>query len=223
MLAPSLSSQALQDLSPEDQLLFAKFGLGNTLTPPFSCVHHAFEHHAFSQPSAIAVEHLGNTITYGDLDRVSNGLANELRSLGVKPGSRVCLLVQRSIAMVVGILAVMKAGGQYVPLDGGIVTDSTLNFVLEDSDASVVLALKDYAHRVPLNSSRHVLTLEDAIARLEQDADLCMKPSDLSSPGDGVYVIYTSGEPFSLLIYRFGDLMTCCNMQARQENPKESM
>ncbi|KLO16789.1 nonribosomal peptide synthetase 12 [Schizopora paradoxa] len=193
MLAPTLSSQALQDLSPEDQLLFTNFGVGEVQTSPFSCVHHAFEHYALSQPSAIAVEHLGNSITYGDLDRLSNGLANELRTLGVLPGSRVCLLVQRSIPMVIGILAVLKAGGQYVPLDGGIVTDSTLSFVLEDSGASIVLALKDYASRVPRSSSRHVVTLEDAITRLEQNPGLCTRPSDLSSPGDGVYVIYTSG------------------------------
>ncbi|KAI5117922.1 hypothetical protein M0805_002001 [Coniferiporia weirii] len=188
-----LNESARGCLSPEDQLLFAKFSCGDVQQAPFSCVHHAFEFHAASQPSAIAAEHLGEIITYGNLDRRANDLAHDLRTLGVKPGSRVCLLVQRSIPMIIGILAILKAGGQYVPLDGGIVTQSTLDFVLEDSDSSVILTLREFAYRVSGCIDRHVLVLEDAIERTSQSGGNCSKPCDLSSSDDGVYVIYTSG------------------------------
>lgn len=186
--------QSLDGLSPEDQILFTKFASGGSQKTRFSCIHHAFEFHATTQPSAVAVEHLGSSITYGELDLKANALAHELRALGVIPGVRVCLLVQRSIPMVVGILAVLKAGGQYVPLDGGIVTQSTLDFVLEDSGASVVLALGEFAHRVNASSRRRVLLLEDTIGRISQSGSNCAKLHDLSTPEDGVYIIYTSGE-----------------------------
>lgn len=179
---------ALQCLSAEDTALFYRFGFGKRAEAPFQCIHHAFEHHAARDPNAIAVEHLGSTITYGELDSRANALAHQLRSMGVRPGSRVCLLVQRSIPMVVGIVAILKAGAAYVPLDGGIVTDSTLAFVLKNSKATLVLALADYVHRV---SSLPLINLNDVMATPDS---ITPKPQDLSSPGDSAYIIYTSGK-----------------------------
>ncbi|OCH91225.1 nonribosomal peptide synthetase 12 [Obba rivulosa] len=181
VIEPSL----LSGLSTKDQALFVQYGFGARQQPPFECVHHAFEHHAALQPDAIAVEHLGVTITYGDLERRANSLARLLRGVGIKPGSRVCLLVQRSIPMVIGILAVLKAGGAYVPLDGEIVTQSTFGHVLKDSGAALVLALREYMHRVPDSSA---LCLEDMMHLPDSP-----KPENLSSTTDSVYIIYTSG------------------------------
>lgn len=185
-----LNSEPLTNLGLADQILFAQYGFGPIQQTPYGCIHHAFEDHAKNQPQAIAVQHGDESISYADLDKKANRLARRLRQLGVKPGSRACLLVQRSIAMVVGILAVLKAGGAYVPLDGGIVTDSTLEHVLHDSEAAVVLVLRAYARRIPGDMS---LVLEDVIKEDDEaDADDA-KPEDLSSPRDGIYVIYTSG------------------------------
>ena len=190
-MPPSNVSSAVTDaLSPEDVLLFNRFGFGDARKPAFSCVHHAFEHYARVQPDAIAVEHCGSSITYGELDRKANGLATRLRALGVYPGTRVCLLVQRSISMVVGILGILKAGAAYVPLDGSIVTQSTLEHVLHDSQAVLALALKEFVHRV---SDTPAVCLEDTLDSLSSAE--CIKPADLSSPDDGVYIIYTSGKP----------------------------
>lgn len=188
-MPPSNVCSAVTDaLSPADVLLFQRYGFGVARKPAFSCVHHAFEHHARVQPNAIAVEHCGSSITYRELDRKANGLATRLRALGVHPGTRVCLLVQRSISMVVGILGILKAGAAYVPLDGSIVTQSTLEHVLHDSQAVLVLALKEFVHRV---SDSPVVCLEDTIDSLSLEE--CSKPMDMSSPDDGVYIIYTSG------------------------------
>lgn len=184
--APAIAS--LHGMSTEDTSLFYKFGFGRREEVPFGCVHHAFEHHAARDPNAIAAEHLEDTITYGELDRRANALAHRLRAMGVKPGSRVCLLAQRSVPMVVGIVAILKAGAAYVPLDGGIVTDSTLSFVLKNSRATLVLTLSAYVHRV---SDIPFINLEDTMDYPNADYS---KPEDLSSPDDSVYIIYTSGE-----------------------------
>lgn len=184
--AADMAASLLHALSPEDQRLFARFSFGARQRVPFGCVHHAFEHHAAAQPDAVAVEYLGSSITYGELDRQANILANHLRSSGVRPGVRVCLLVQRSILMVVGIVAVLKAGGSYVPLDGAIVTQSTLEHVIKDSEAKLVLTMNEYVHRV---SGTPAFCLEDLGSLEPLDA----KPQDLSVPADPVYIIYTSG------------------------------
>ncbi|KAI0086471.1 nonribosomal peptide synthetase 12 [Irpex rosettiformis] len=187
MVLTTPAFSALQGISADDTSLFYRYGFGRRVEAPFRCIHHAFEHHAARDPDAVAVEHLGNTITYGELESRANTLAHRLRSMGVKPGSRVCLLVQRSIPMVVGIIAILKAGAAYVPLDGGIVTDSTLEFVLENSKATLVLALADYVHRV---SALPIINLNDVMFSANSTPS---KPQDLSSPDDSAYIIYTSG------------------------------
>ncbi|KZV65298.1 nonribosomal peptide synthetase 12 [Peniophora sp. CONT] len=183
------SSPALSHLSPRDRELFVEYGRGKPITVPFSCVHHAFEHHAALQPDAVAVEHLGESITYAQLDRSANALASRLQAAGVVRGSRVCLLVQRSIAMVVGIVAVLKAGGAYVPLDGSIVTDSTLQHVLTDSGALIVLTLEEFRHRLAPGTS--LLCIDDCIIREAQKETRRVVAS--SEASDSVYIIYTSG------------------------------
>lgn len=177
-----------------DASLFRRFGFGPREQTPFQCVHHAFEHHAARDPSAVAVEHLTESITYGELDRRANALARRLRVMGVRPGARVCLLVQRSIQMVVGILAVLKAGGAYVPLDGDIVTDSTLAFVLANSKCALVLTLTEYASRV------HDFPFINLDEEMQTEPTDCAKPEDLSSPSDSVYIIYTSGKRLATIL-----------------------
>lgn len=182
-------SDAVSDaLSPQDSILFTRFGFGATQKAPFTCVHHAFEHYARRQSDTVAVVHCDSSITYADLDRKANGLANRLRNMGVHPGSRVCLLVQRSVHMVVGILGILKAGAAYVPLDGSMVTQSTLEYVIHDSQSILVLALQEFLPRV---AHFPAVCLEETIKELSPGE--CSKPEDLSSPDDGVYIIYTSG------------------------------
>jgi non-ribosomal peptide synthetase component F len=186
---PSVNLKAIANLSHEDQKLFVQYGFGSEMAAPFGCVHHAFAYHAASQPSATAVEHLGDTVTYGDLDIKSSRLARKLQSSDVRQGSRIVLLAERSIPFVIAILAILKAGAAYVPLDGGIVTDSTLGHVITDSEATLTIAMKAYTHRP---KTGRVLCLEDAIEESES-TELASEPLVASKPTDGVYVIYTSG------------------------------
>ncbi|KAF4590153.1 putative NRPS-like protein biosynthetic cluster [Pleurotus pulmonarius] len=179
---------ALDQLSLSDRDFFNKYSFGKSLQSPFPCVHHAFEFHALSYPHLLAVDNLGDTMTYAELDRQANCLARQLRDAGVGPGSRICLLVERSIFMVVGIVAVLKSGAAYVPLDGNIVADSTLAHVLRDSESSLVLTLRKYLPRVP---NHQTICLEDAVCQISSGH--CTKPVDLSNSRDSAYIVYTSG------------------------------
>jgi len=76
-------------------------------------------------PDNIAVEDFGHKISYGELDRQVNCLASRLRARGVAPQNRACVLVERSVLMVVSILAVLKVGAAYI-LDGNVVANKTL-------------------------------------------------------------------------------------------------
>ncbi|PPQ69605.1 hypothetical protein CVT24_001361 [Panaeolus cyanescens] len=182
-------SDPLQSLSASDKALFYQFGLGATVTAPFDCVHRAFEHHARHQPDSIAVEDFEFRITYGELDRQANCLAAHLRSKGVTTDSRLCFVAERCIPLVVGILGILKAGAAYVPLDGNIVSDSTLKHALIGSETSSVLVLKKFAHRVPNSDA---ICFEDVICS-SHNLEHCIKPLDRSSGNHGCYVIYTSG------------------------------
>src|SRR5262249_30165728 len=101
------------------------------------CVHQLFEAQAEKSPTAVALVHGEGTITHAELNARANRLAHYLRDLGVIPDSRVAICVERSIEMVVALLATLKAGGAYVPLDPAYPPER-LAHMLDDS-APVVL------------------------------------------------------------------------------------
>ncbi|KAK1827467.1 putative Nonribosomal peptide synthetase [Podospora conica] len=191
--------QSLDNLSSEDRRLFNLFGCGKLEPPPYTVVHHAFEAVAAAHPDAIAVrQHDGASITYGELDRRANILANKLRGeLGMKAGDRVILAVSRSIEMVVFIFAALKAGGQYVPVDGGVVPVETLAHQITDSGASIVLCLPKHQAKVEQSiSASHASGVE--VVSLQHSDTLWTtgddgKPNVDVRPENGAYVIYTSG------------------------------
>src|SRR3954468_7155627 len=86
----------LDPLSPSDQELFRRFGWGAAVPLPHSRIHHAVERWALSRPEAIAADHLGRSITYGELDRRADQLAVVLAAHGVRRGDNVALFVRRS-------------------------------------------------------------------------------------------------------------------------------
>lgn len=177
----------LNGLSLDDQQSFQAFGFGPTIEPPFQCVHHAFEFHALSQPQAVAVVDFERSMTYGQLENHANCLASLLRDEGVGPRSRVCLLVERSISMLIGIIGILKAGAAYVPIDGAVVSTAALAHILADSGAAVVLTQLKFKDRV---QSKRVICLEDVSYT---SVDQHQVPLQFSSSSDSAYIIYTSG------------------------------
>ncbi|KAF5018124.1 hypothetical protein F66182_9917 [Fusarium sp. NRRL 66182] len=172
------------------------FTRGACSRPSFSTVTEAFYHHASSQPDAIAARDLSAEpsldISYGELARRNIRLARRLRNLGVGPGDRVPLVVKRGVGMLVGILSILSCGAQYVPLDGGVVADETLRFVLKQTGERIALTLRSTAHRLSNTSVSSVVVIdEDEATNLH--GENIQDFSYQSKPEDGCYVIYTSG------------------------------
>lgn len=154
-----------------------------------ACVAELVAQQAVASPSAIAVCAGHEVLSYAELDRRANRLANHLRSVGVGRDTAVGLYLERSPAMVVTALAILKAGGAYIPLDP-LQPPARLAFMLRESEARVVVSTTELAERLPAGSWQ-VVTLdgnaEKIAARPETQPAVTVKPEDLS------YIIYTSG------------------------------
>jgi amino acid adenylation domain-containing protein len=153
------------------------------------CVHQLFEAQARKTPDAIAAAFEGEQLTYRELDRRANQLANYLRSTGVKPGVMVGVFVDRSLDMIVALLGVMKAGGAYVPMDPTYPAER-ISFVLNDASVPVLLTQESLFKTVNIGAARHIFldTEWTTIARHSSDA-----PPTAPTADDLAYVIYTSG------------------------------
>jgi amino acid adenylation domain-containing protein len=143
-----IDPSALSRLNAHDRTRFELFGIGRAAAPPLHRIHHAFEAHARRRPGAPAVEHLGERLTYGELDQRANTMAAHLARLGVQPGDRVGVFLRRSTGMVVAIMAALKAGAAYVPQDVRIAPPAHLEHIVRTAGIRVVLTLAEYADQL---------------------------------------------------------------------------
>ena len=114
--------------------------------PREKCVHELFEEQVRRSPEATAVVFEEEELSYGELNARANRLAHYLRELGVKPDERVAICVERGFEMIVGLLAILKAGGGYVPLDPAY-PEERLQYMLEDSAPVVLLTQRHLEDR----------------------------------------------------------------------------
>ncbi len=122
----------------EREQIVMEWNQTETKYPKERCVHELFAEQAARTPDAVAVVHEERQLSYSELNAQANQLAQYLRELGVRPDDRVAICVERSLAMVVGLLAVLKAGGAYVPLDPSYPAER-LSYMLSDSTPKVLL------------------------------------------------------------------------------------
>ncbi|KAK0487040.1 hypothetical protein EDD18DRAFT_1068886 [Armillaria luteobubalina] len=154
-------------------------------------IHHAFASAARSNPLQKAViDHLGNSISYADLDYLSSLLASYLRAHDVRPGSLVALVAQRSIAQVVAILGILRAGVAYIPLDGDITRDDTPQSIMLDAKPTFVLVSERCISRTKL-LSQPFGCIEDVLHSIQNYPVDAVE--DLSQGSDTAYIIFTSG------------------------------
>jgi amino acid adenylation domain-containing protein len=157
--------------------------------PLDKCFTQLFEEQAARTPGAAAAGFEGQTLTYAELNARANKLAHHLRTLGVGPEVPVGVFMPRGLDLLVGMLAIFKAGGVYVPLDPAYPKDR-LAYIMADSQVSVLLSLGSVVERLPEYGPPVVRVDDDAAAFEGASAE---NPAPASLPENLAYVIYTSG------------------------------
>jgi aspartate racemase len=163
------------------------------LTPAYprdACLHELFEAQVARTPEAVALVCGAEQLTYAALNARANQLAHVLRAHGVCRHSVVGLCLDRGIEAVVGMLAILKAGGTYVPLEPTYPAER-LAFLVADTGLEVVLTQTQVAASLPA-AGLTVLCLDTATAELAQ-APVTMPPAMGSTADDLAYIMYTSG------------------------------
>jgi len=123
---------------PERHQLLVEWNDTKREYPKDECIHELFEKQADKTPDAVAVVFEGQQLTYRELNRRANHLADHLRQLGLGPGAAVGICVERSIEMIVALLGILKAGGAYVPLDSTYPRER-LAFMAQDAAIRVIV------------------------------------------------------------------------------------
>jgi amino acid adenylation domain-containing protein len=160
----------------------------NATTYPGLCLHEGFEQQARRTPDAIAAVSDGNQLTYRQLNSVANRVAGLLRQRSVGPEVVVGICMDASLDLVVAVLAVLKAGGAYLPLDPGY-PHERLRFMVEDADVQLILTeqrLVELAEAL----RRPVEPIYTTGASTEDDVD---NLANLAMGSHTCYVMYTSG------------------------------
>ncbi|HEY0079186.1 MAG TPA: amino acid adenylation domain-containing protein [Pyrinomonadaceae bacterium] len=153
-----------------------------------TCLHELFEAQAARTPDAVALVAQERRLSCAELNRRANRLAHYLREQGVGREVPVGLLLERSAEMIVSLLAVLKAGGFYVPLDPSLPSER-LSFMLADVGMPILITHETLAERVPQTSARLLFVNEEGLTAEQPDTN----PAASAMPENLAYVIYTSG------------------------------
>jgi amino acid adenylation domain-containing protein len=157
--------------------------------PRDSTIADQFNQQVAKTPDAIAVVAKDSQLSYRELDERSNRLARHLQSLGVKPDTLVGIAMGRSETLVVSLLAILKAGAGYVPLDPTHPKER-LSFVIEDSEMRILLTTSETHGRLPL-SARGVTVVDVGNPAIAQES---LDVVEMNAASHNLaYVIYTSG------------------------------
>ncbi|GAX34041.1 non-ribosomal peptide synthetase [Nodularia sp. NIES-3585] len=158
--------------------------------PDTQSIHELFEEQVEKTPDAVAVVYEDESLTYRELNERANQLAHYLQTLGVKTEVLVGICVERSLAMIIGMLAILKAGGAYVPLDSSY-PQERLAYMLNDSQVSILLTQAQLGTQIPPTNAKIVFldtAWEKVISKYSQQNLINQTLSH-----NLAYVIYTSG------------------------------
>ena len=171
----------------EQDLLLQAFQNTHRDSVDVSCIHELFAAQVDRTPDATALVFRDDSLTYRELNDRSDALALRLQELGVGPDLLVAIAIERSLDMVVGLLAILKAGGAYVPLDPAYPTER-LAMMLEDSGARWLLTQRHLQTQLPQHNA--------AVVIVDDQPDTSAGPTSptaSTTPTNLAYVIFTSG------------------------------
>ena len=188
MLESSEKSIFAIEIIPEEEKhkLLNEFNDTKAEYPKEKTIQELFEEQAAKTPEKLAIVYDNRRLTYRELNCQANQLAKVLIHNGVKPDELVGIMVDRSIAMIISILGVLKAGGAYLPIDPGYPPDR-IKYMLEDSSTGILLTQSNLEDRVAYQGK--VINSEDATLYKGDDGN----PHNINTPDDLAYIIYTSG------------------------------
>uniref|UniRef100_UPI002FE1A8BC amino acid adenylation domain-containing protein n=1 Tax=Tepidimonas sp. TaxID=2002775 RepID=UPI002FE1A8BC len=163
--------------------------------PDDQCIHELFELQAGKTPHAVAVVGQDVELTYAQLDARANQLAHHLHWLGVRPGSHVALLLDRSLELVVAELAILKCGAAYVPLDQNAPAGRQA-FMIADSQAQVVLSVTSLAlaHTPATRIDLDTLVLD------QQASHRLVAANDSAAAAAILYTSGSTGQPKGVIV-----------------------
>ncbi|HVL02780.1 MAG TPA: amino acid adenylation domain-containing protein, partial [Dongiaceae bacterium] len=175
-------------LAATEQQQLLHWGVNNTQYPNIQSVHQLIEAQAKQRPNATAVIFGEEQLSYAELNIRANQLAHHLIAQGVKPEVKVGIAIERSLEMIVGLLAILKAGGAYVPLDPDYPQDR-LAYMIEDSGINLLLMQSAVKDRIPASTAVNAIALD----KLNLSAEPQHNPTTAVHSESLAYVIYTSG------------------------------
>ena len=179
-------------LTEKELLLLRDWNHTAAAPPETELVYAMFAAQAARTPHRQALTFYDRTLGYEELNNLANGIAHQLKALGARPETLVAVLMERGVEMVAALLAVLKAGAAYVPMDPAYPTDR-VTYMLEDSRAPLLITQKSLCPDL-LGQSVNTLFLEPGEklsdwTALPNGAD----PGQMVDPNNLAYVIYTSG------------------------------
>ncbi|VXC07543.1 Amino acid adenylation (fragment) [Vreelandella titanicae] len=175
-------------LRTDEQQLLRDWGEDTQQYSDTSPAHHLIERQTAATPETTALVFADQSLSYAELNTHANHLAHYLIGLGVRPDTRVGIAMERSIEMVVGLLAILKAGGSYVPLDPDYPAER-LAYMVEDSSIELLLTQQYLREALPLTEGLSVIELDqlDVTHYSSTNPEVALHGEHLA------YVIYTSG------------------------------
>jgi amino acid adenylation domain-containing protein len=155
---------------------------------PQSTLHAIFAEQAQQNPNSIALEFEDEQLTYAELSKMTNQLANYFLAEGLSPGQIVAVSMERTPQLIASLLAILQCGAAYLPLDPKFPT-ARLEFMLEDSEAGFLLTTKSLATLLP--SYTKTILIEEALSLIDQHSTVSV--STTISNEAVAYIMYTSG------------------------------
>ena len=201
---PQQNLRELPLLSPaQRQQLLVDWNNTKTDYPQDQCIHQLFEAQVERTPDAIAVVFENQQLTYRELNHRANQLAHYLQTLGVGPEVLVGISVERSLEMIVGLLAILKAGGAYLPLDPDYPTER-LQFMLEDSQVPFLITQRSLLEKLP-HSQATLICLDDVQDDVSQySQDNLQNGLTVSNLANVIYTSGSTGKPKGVMVEHRG-------------------